>query len=73
MGDSLRIVWAEFSTSSQAVLDVSITEQHAFKNVNNCLYANIYSYLETSGGQSHDLYLNVHFFNANVNQTSMAA
>ncbi len=24
--------------------------QHTFKNVNNCLNTNIYSYLETSGG-----------------------
>ncbi len=33
------------------------------KNVNNCLNANTYSYLETSGGQSSNLYLNVvHFF-----------
>jgi len=30
-----------------------------FKNVNNCLNTNIYSYLETSGGQSFNLYLNV--------------
>ncbi len=27
-------------------------EQHALKNVNNCLNTNIYSNLETSGGQS---------------------
>jgi len=26
-------------------------EQHTSKNVNNCLYTNIYSYLEISGGQ----------------------
>ncbi len=26
-------------------------EQHALKNENNCLNADIYSYLETSGGQ----------------------
>jgi len=39
-------------------------EQHAFKNVNSCLDTNIYSYLETSGGQSYNPYLNVvHFFN----------
>jgi hypothetical protein len=25
-------------------------EQHAFKNVSNCLNNNIYSYLETPGG-----------------------
>ena len=43
-------------------------EQHALKNAKNCLNTNIYSYLETSGGQSSDLYLNVvHFFNASVN------
>jgi hypothetical protein len=33
-------------------------EQHALKNVNNCLNTSIYSYLETSGGQSSNLYLN---------------
>jgi hypothetical protein len=39
-----------------------------FKNVNNCLNTNIFSYLETSGGQSSYLYLNVfHFFNTSVN------
>ncbi len=49
-------------------------EQHTFKNVNICLNTNIYSYLETSGGQSSNLYLNVvHFFNPRVNQTSVAA
>ncbi len=37
--------------------------QYTSKNVNNCLNTNIYSYLETSGGQSFNLYLNViHFF-----------
>jgi len=45
----------------------SAMEQRTFKNVNNCLNANIYSYLETSGGQSSCLYLNVvHFFKASV-------
>ncbi len=39
-------------------------EQHALKNVNNCMNTNIYSYSETSGGQSSNPYLNVvHFFN----------
>jgi hypothetical protein len=42
-------------------------KQHALKNVNNCLKTNIYSYLETSGGQSSIPYLNVvHFFNTRV-------
>jgi hypothetical protein len=45
-----------------------IMEQHALKNVNNCLYTNVYSYLETSGGISYNPYLNVvNFFNTRVN------
>ncbi len=45
-----------------------LMEHRALKNVRNCLNTNIYSYLETSGGQSSNLYLNVvHFFNASVN------
>jgi hypothetical protein len=40
-----------------------LMEQHTFKNVIYCLNTNIYSYLETSGGQSSNLYLKVvHFF-----------
>jgi hypothetical protein len=43
-------------------------EQRALKNVNNCLNTKIYSYLETSGDQSSNLYFNIaHFFNASVN------
>jgi len=43
-------------------------EQHALKNVNNCLNTNIYSGLESSGGESSILYLNVaHFFDTSVN------
>jgi hypothetical protein len=38
-------------------------EQQVLKDANNCLNKNIYSYLETSGGKSCKLYLNVvHFF-----------
>jgi hypothetical protein len=38
-------------------------EQSDLENVNNCLNTNIYPYLETFGGQSSNLYLNVvHFF-----------
>ncbi len=45
-----------------------------FKNVNNYLNNKIYSSLETSGGQSSNIYLNVvHFFNTSANYTSMAA
>ncbi len=39
-----------------------LMERHTFKNVNNCLNANIYSYLDTSGSQSSDQYLNVDHF-----------
>ncbi len=38
---------------------VHAMEQRTLKNVNNCLNNNIYSYLETSGGLSFNLYLNV--------------
>jgi hypothetical protein len=49
-------------------------EQCTFKNVNNCLNTNIYSYIETSGGEISSLYLNVvYFFDTSVNLTSVAA
>ncbi len=39
-------------------------EEHALKDIINCLNTNIYSYLETSGGQNSYPYLNVvHFLN----------
>jgi hypothetical protein len=37
-------------------------EQHTLKSVNNCLITDIYSYLETTGGQSSNLHLNVVHF-----------
>jgi len=40
--------------------------QHTFQNVGKCLNTNIYSYLETSGGQSSNLYLNVIHFSTLV-------
>ncbi len=46
---------------------VLLMEQCALQNVNNCSNTNIYYYLETSGGQSSNLYLNVdQFFNTSV-------
>jgi hypothetical protein len=49
-------------------------EEHGLTNINNCLNTNIYSYLETSGGQSSNPYLNViHSFNTGVNNKSVAA
>jgi hypothetical protein len=51
-----------------------LMEQHTLKNVMNYLNTNIYSYLETSGGKSSNLYLNVvHIFNTSINKTSVAA
>ncbi len=41
-------------------------EQRALKNVNNNLNTNIYSDLETSGGQSSNTYLNVVLFSTPV-------
>jgi hypothetical protein len=44
-----------------------IMEQHALKNVNNCLKTNIYSYSDTLGGQSSNLCINaVYFFNTSA-------
>jgi hypothetical protein len=54
------------STFAKTISDATM-EQHALKNVNSCLNTNIYSYLETSGGQSYNPYLNVvHFLNTRV-------
>jgi hypothetical protein len=55
-------------------IEMILMGQCTLKNVKNCLNTKIYSYLETSGGQSPYLYLNVvHFFNTRVNYTSVAA
>jgi hypothetical protein len=63
-------VWVVLSSSETlgkmtlSIKTLSLMKQHALKNVNNCLNTTIYAYLETSGGQSYNLYLNaVHFFN----------
>jgi len=51
-----------------------IMEPHILEIVNNRLNTNIYSYLETSGGQSYNIYLNVvYFFNTSLYYTSVAA
>jgi hypothetical protein len=49
-------------------------EQHTLKKGNNYLNTNIYSFLETFGGQSSILYLNVvHFFNTSIKWTCVTA
>ncbi len=53
---------------------LDVMEERTLKSVSICLNTNINSYLETSGCQSYNLYLNVvHFFNTSVNQTPEAA
>ncbi len=70
----LESLGCQTSGSMKGEMGQSIMEQCALQNVNNCLNTNIYSYLETSGGQSSNLYLNaVHFFNTRLNLTSLAA
>ncbi len=39
--------WVDIMSLSK----LDVMEQHALKNVNNCLNTTIYSYLEISGGQ----------------------
>jgi hypothetical protein len=47
---------------------INLMEQHALKNVYDFLNTSIYPYLETSGGQSSNPYLNVvHFLNTRAN------
>jgi hypothetical protein len=63
---SCCVTFGHLSDDSRGV--IYTTEQHASKMVKNCLNTNIYSYLETSGGQSYNLNLNVvHFFNTSFN------
>ena len=65
---SPKVAEAVIVTVAVAGVFAKTMEQRALKNVNNCLNTNIYSYLETSGGQSSNPYLNVVlFFNTRVN------
>ncbi len=62
------MAWVTLNEIMKEIKKVFLMEQRALKNVNNCLYTNIYSYLETSGGISYNPYLNVvHIFNTRVN------
>jgi len=53
-----------FASNTVSLLPIrSPIEQHALRNANNRFNTNTYSYLETSGGQSSNVYLNaVNFF-----------
>ncbi len=64
----LRYLWPQGFMVYSVFVQSFTMEQHALRNVNNCLFTNIYSYLEISGGISYNPYLNVvHFFNTRVN------
>jgi hypothetical protein len=68
VGGGTQVVPLEHLITEWQHLCAHKLEQRALKNVNNCLNTNIYSYLETLGGQSCNLYLDVvHFLNTSVN------
>jgi len=65
---SPKVAEAVIVTVAIAGVFAKTMEQRALKNVNNCLNTDIYSYLETSGGQSSNPYLNVVLlFNTRLN------
>ncbi len=65
--DKATITTIKFYTTGPIFPAIANETAH-FKKVTNYLNINIYSYLETSGGQSSNLYLNVvHFFNTSEN------
>ncbi len=62
------IVYNKLARNFEFISEHYKLEQRTLKNVSNCLNTNIYSYLETSGGKSYNLYLNVvPFFKTSVN------
>jgi hypothetical protein len=51
----IKMIPQELSVSDATIWSITIQssmEQHDLKIVNNCLNTNIYSYLDTSAGQS---------------------
>jgi len=74
--DFLYLSFSPGAKQQQDLNPLSLHQQwnSALSNSNNHLNANIYSYSETSGGKSYNLYLYVaHFFNTSVNKKSAAA
>jgi hypothetical protein len=58
----------DMAAEKHQLCELNAMEEHTFKNVNNCLNTNTYSYVGTYGGQSSNLSLNVvHVFNTSVN------
>jgi hypothetical protein len=60
------LVFVANTPLSFLTIRIGSMEQHALKNLNNCLNTYIYSYLETSGGQNSNIYSNVDFSNTSV-------
>ncbi len=55
-------------SQTKGIFNVPTMEHRTLKNVNSCWNTKFYFYLETSGGQNSNLFLNiVYFFNASVN------
>jgi hypothetical protein len=49
------------------ILNTNANGTAQFKNAKNCLNINIYTYIEATGGQRSNLYLNVvHFSNTSI-------
>ncbi len=58
----------EAANCTSFIAVIVVMDERALRNVKNHSNTNICSYLETSGGQSSNLYLNVvHIFNVSVN------
>ncbi len=63
IGPALAWRWVWKTHNSMSLSIYVSREQRALKNINSCWKTKITFYLETSGGQSSNLYLNVvHFF-----------
>jgi hypothetical protein len=64
----IKVVLTQAKKPYMSVPLAMAMEQRTLENVNNSLNTNIYSYLDTSGGQSSNLYLYVvHFYDTSVN------
>ncbi len=61
-----KMIFGTNQKSGEKIKKGDEMEQRTFKIVNNCLNTNIYSYLETSGGKSYNLYLKVVHFSTPV-------
>jgi hypothetical protein len=66
--DSFSVMLSIITENYNGASIVLPMKQHILKIVNNCLNTNIYSYLETSGVQTNNIFSNaVNLFNTSVN------